>query len=104
MSWMRGAGTCKALARAYDDMPRGFKNSSRNISPGWMAHAGGPLRCMDIVFSSFSVIIHDFDIECIMLNPYKTDSKLFVDSDTMVPCSVSCQGFQTVSWRHSKIV
>src|SRR6185437_6463970 len=56
-------------------------------------------------FSTFPspVIIHNFHVVCFSIMPAKTDSKLAVDANPMLPTPITVQRFQPVSWRSSQI-
>jgi hypothetical protein len=51
-----------------------------------------------------SVIIDNLDIVGTSVFKSETDAPLVVDTDTLLPGSVSAQGFQAIGWRQMKIV
>ena len=64
---MRVAGTRKAIASAFTDMPSGARNSSLSTSPGWVVTR---LR------------VDDLDISAILRGPNETDAALRSESCT----------------------
>lgn len=50
------------------------------------------------------MVVHNFNVKGIAILPDKADAPLFVNADTVLPGSVSFQGFQPVSRRHAQIV
>ncbi|AOY60153.1 uncharacterized protein Dmul_33830 [Desulfococcus multivorans] len=50
------------------------------------------------------MVIHNFDIRRPGRSPAKTDAKLTVDPNTVLPGTIAFQGFQTIAGRHLKIV
>jgi hypothetical protein len=77
-------GTRIALASLYWLIPIGIKNSSFKIYPGWI---GGIL----FIFLPPLMIIHYFHIKGIVSIPFKANSPLIVDPDTVLAFSVSGQ-------------
>src|SRR5215469_14610745 len=68
---MRVAGTRKAMASAFTDMPSGLRNSSLNTSPGWDVTRSGVTTPSVAVRL---VVIDDFDIGGTLLGPTETDA------------------------------
>src|SRR6476661_9059701 len=71
---MRVAGTRKAIASAFTDMPSGARNSSLSTSPGWVVTR---LR------------VDDLDISAILRGPNETDAALRSESCTRQRLRVS---------------
>ncbi|AOW93857.1 hypothetical protein BFN03_17570 [Rhodococcus sp. WMMA185] len=51
-----------------------------------------------------SVVVGDFHIAGAARGPDETDPPLIVDSDAVLPLTVSYQLFQPVTWRNAKVV
>src|ERR1035438_6074541 len=75
-------------------MPRGAKNSSRRISPGWM---GGSRSLFAMPVIASLMIIDNLDVLRSALSPDETDSPLVVDSDAMLTLPVAGQSLDPVS-------
>jgi len=50
------------------------------------------------------MVVYDLDIIRIATNPSKTDTPLFVDTDTVLPSPRASKLFQPIAWRNPKIV
>jgi hypothetical protein len=50
------------------------------------------------------MVVHNLDITSIALSPHKTNPPLIVNSNAVLPPSISTQGFQTVSWWNAQII
>lgn len=50
------------------------------------------------------MIVHDLDVGWTGGRPAKANSKLIVHADAMLSGAVTCQGFQTIARRNSKIL
>jgi|TARA_R100000049_G_C1957504_1_gene118446 hypothetical protein len=50
------------------------------------------------------VVVHDLNVRSPGGGPPETEAELIVHSDTVLPLSVSFQGFQAISRRHSQII
>jgi hypothetical protein len=49
------------------------------------------------------VVIDDLDFVCEPVPPFKTDSVLVVDPDTVLPHASAFQSFEVISWRAPEI-
>jgi hypothetical protein len=54
--------------------------------------------------SPTSMVIYDFDIVRLTIDPAKTNAPLIVDPDRMLPGSTATQGLQPVAGRNAEIV
>lgn len=93
ISVMRVTGTRNAIASALADRPKGFMNSSRNISPGCNGGIGVPSG------SSGLVVVRDLDLAGIAVSPSKADPKLVVDPKAPLAFSIPLQAFQPIPRR-----
>jgi hypothetical protein len=50
------------------------------------------------------MVVHNLDITGIALSPHKTNPPLIVNSNAVLPLSISTQGFQAVSWWNAEII
>jgi hypothetical protein len=50
------------------------------------------------------MVVHNLDITGIALSPHKTNPPLIVNSNAVLPLSISTQGFQAVSWWNAQII
>ncbi|MDP9202881.1 MAG: hypothetical protein M3P26_13245, partial [Gemmatimonadota bacterium] len=64
------------MAKADWDMPNGFKNSSKSISPGWTAgiSVGSRRRTSGLIGIKRLVVVRDFDFVGITSLPAETIS------------------------------
>jgi len=111
ISFRRGNETPSLTAKSDWVIPIGFKNSSSNISPGWVgtrflgslvvivlpARARKPGRPLDLV------VVDNLDFICSPILPAETDTILLVDSDAHLTFPVVLQFLQHVPRRNSKI-
>src|SRR5262245_19003431 len=93
---MRVAGTRKAMASAFTDIPSGRRNSSPSTSPGWVVTRSGVAIAL--------VVIDDFDIGRTLLGPHETDAPLIVDADRMLAGAVSRERLEPVRRRCTQVV
>ena len=98
---MRGAGTCNAIAKACGVSPKGMRNSSRRISPGWIGRIPFTMGIMGL---SKSMVINDFNLEGIAIFEVKADPPLIIDAYAVTASTIALQPLQTVIWRNSEIV
>jgi hypothetical protein len=49
------------------------------------------------------MIIHDFYVISITINPFKADSPLFIDPDAVLPCPVAAELLLSVGWRDAEV-
>ena len=113
IAFIRRASTPIPFASRYCVTPKGRRNSSIRISPGWM---GGSLAApgaidMPIVFAlsysmriADSVVIHNFDLVGIPLPPEKADSPAIVDADAMLSFPVARKRLQAIPGRRPQVV
>ena len=105
ISFRRGNDTPRRIAKADCDTPRGLRNSSRSISPGWVGGwCVGSRRATNGFFLRRLVVVGDFDLVGIPVLPRKAHPVLFIDPDTILTCPVTHKSFQTVTRRHSQLV
>jgi hypothetical protein len=90
---LRG-GTLIALAKAFCESPRGFKKSSKMISPGDVLCLAGGL----------SMVVDDLDVMRVSLDPGKAQPPLIVHSNRVLTIAISAEHLQTVSRRISQIL
>lgn len=50
------------------------------------------------------VIVNDLDVCRAFSRPHKTDSKLVIDPNAVLACTISYKRLQSVSWRDSEIL
>ena len=50
------------------------------------------------------MVVNNLDITGIALSPHKTNPPLIVNSNAVLPLSISTQGFQVVSWWNAQII
>jgi len=50
------------------------------------------------------VVVDDFDVCRPRLGPPKTDSKLIIDPDAVLPFPITLQRLETVTWWHSQVI
>src|SRR5271167_2059749 len=95
MALIRVAGTRSAMARAFADMPNGFRNSSPKTSPGWVVTRLG--------VATPSVVVDNFDMVRTLLGPGEADAPLIVDADRMLAAALALHGFEAVRRRRPQI-
>lgn len=49
------------------------------------------------------MIVHDFYVISITINPFKTDPPLIVDPDAVLPCPVAAELLQSVGWWNAEV-
>ena len=93
ISLIRRGATLMSLANRYWLMPKGFRNSSSRISPGWM---GGEfcLRHHELL-----VVVYDLDIMGVTFLPSEADSPLGINSNTILSGAIPRQFLEAVSRR-----
>jgi len=50
------------------------------------------------------VIVNDLNVAGTFSRPYETDTKLVIDPNTLLACTIAYKCLQSVSWRDSEIV
>jgi hypothetical protein len=50
------------------------------------------------------VIVHNIYVSGFVFNPLKADSRLVIYSDTVLPCPISLELFEPVSWRSKEVL
>jgi hypothetical protein len=50
------------------------------------------------------VLVRDFDVVGIAISPFKTNTKVIVDSNAMLPGTISAESFQPIPGRRSQFV
>ena len=50
------------------------------------------------------MIVNDLNVCGTFGRPHETDAKLVIDPNAVLTRTISCKGFQSVSWRDSEIV
>ena len=92
------------MAKADWDIPNGFRNSSKSISPGCTGGmaVGNRRRTSGRTPAERLVIVRDFDFVGIAPLPAKTDSVLFIDADTVLTAPISLETLQSVARWHGE--
>ena len=93
ISEIRVTGTRNAIAKAFDESPRGFMNSSRSISPGCRAGMRAPSSRTGLV------VIDDLNFKGIAISPSEANPVLIVDPQAPFTIPVALKPFQSVSRR-----
>jgi hypothetical protein len=83
------------MANALCVSPRGFKNSSSNISPGCV---GGRFLGKRRE-TPWLVIVCDFDFEGMAFLPLETDPELLVDPDAVLTCPIPAKALKAIAGR-----
>jgi hypothetical protein len=50
------------------------------------------------------MVINNFYPQCITVLPFEADAPLVVNADAILPCPISAQPLQPISWRHPQIL
>ena len=96
---MRVAGTRNAIARAFADIPSGFRNSSSSTSPGCVVTRSG-VPAAGILEDS--VVIDDLDLLGVLAGPTEADAPLVIDADRVLATAIPLQGLQSITGRQPK--
>jgi hypothetical protein len=83
--------------------PIGLRNSSRSISPGCVGTRFVGIRTF-CTLPSLSVVVYKLNFIWAYICPYKTNSILVIDADTILSRSISTQRFKTISWRYAQLI
>src|SRR3990172_7326950 len=104
ISLSRGNETPRRVAKADCVIPRGFRNSSSSISPGWVGGrcVGSRRRTKGFPLDPL-VIVRDFDVVGIAVLPPKTDPVLVVDANAVLPCAVAAEALQPIAGRDTQL-
>src|SRR5580658_9842698 len=102
MACIRLLGTPIARARRFWLMPISFRNSSLSILPGW-----GLRSCvMSASFASLepSMVVDDFDLMGVMLDPAETQAPLVVDADAHLPGACAAERLEPIAGRVPQVL
>jgi hypothetical protein len=50
------------------------------------------------------MVIDDLDVLSACVSPTKTNAKLIIDPDTMLPGAISSERFQMITWRNPQVI
>jgi len=100
------------MANADWDIPSGFRNSSRSISPGCVGgtavgsrrstRRAGAVVERDERADECLVVVRDFNFVGISLLPAEANTILLIDTNAMSAAPRSCQTLKPVHWRDSQ--
>src|SRR5439155_20710752 len=91
IKFTRCSGMCRLCASRSWVKPSGLMNSSRRISPGWMATG-----CFALYISRPLVVVRDFDVGGAFRRPGEADAELVVDADAVLPPAISAERLESV--------
>src|SRR5437588_12561181 len=89
------------MANADCEMPSGLRNSSSNISPGWVGGTWVGSRRLTSGARRL-VVVRDFDFVGIRSLTAKTHSVLIIDANTALACAISREPLQAVARRSAR--
>ncbi len=81
-------------------IPRGFRRSSRRISPGC---TGGSRRAF-LGMIPPSVVVHDLDVLCFTVLPHEADPILVIDPDAVLPPPITAKGLEVIARKRAQVV
>src|SRR6476659_1154489 len=106
ISFSRGNETPRRIAKADCEIPRGFRNSSRSISPGCVGGrvVGRRRRTSRCFRPRGLVVVRDFNFVGIAVLPGEAYSILIVDSNTVLTSAATNQALESISRWHRKFL
>jgi hypothetical protein len=81
-------------------IPRGFRRSSRRISPGC---TGGSRRAFLGIVPP-SVVVHNLYVLRFAVLPHKADPILVIDPDAVLPPPITAKGLEVIARKHAQVV
>src|SRR5439155_17688190 len=81
-------------------IPRGFRRSSRRISPGC---TGGSRRAFLGIVPP-SVVVHDLDVLRFAVLPHEADPILVIDPDAVLPPPITAKGLEVIARKRAQVV
>jgi hypothetical protein len=81
-------------------IPRGFRRSSRRISPGC---TGGSRRAF-LGMVPPSVVVHDLDVLRFAVLPHEADPILVIDPDAVLPPPITAKGLEVIARKRAQVV